>query len=102
MNNILNDDPTAFHKVLTTYTNEELREIAKHGCASGVAHSHLYYSQTCEFYDEFEDQILTFLEDVSDQNPLHHLSEDCHTIQELKNKVVWNFVDLLASVHSPE
>ena len=101
MNTILNDSPSAIHSILTTYSQEDLEAISKGGCISGAAHSHIYYHETSEFYDKWEDEILDFLENVYGYNAIHYFSEDVSSIQELKNTIVWKFIDLMASVHSP-
>ena len=53
----------AFETIRETYDIEELREIRDHGCASGVAYDHIYYSDTLTFFDEFEDEIIEYIAD---------------------------------------
>lgn len=45
---------------------EMLNETYKHGCASGVCGLLIYYSDTKEFYQQFEDQVDEFIEDLYD------------------------------------
>ena len=44
----------ATEKILQTYNKEELKEIADHGCQSGVCSQHVYYGDTIQFYETFE------------------------------------------------
>ena len=46
------------------YLAEMLNEIYEHGCASGVCGQLIYYSDTKEFYQQFEDQVNEFTEDL--------------------------------------
>ena len=34
------------------YSLEELKEIADHGCQSGVCSQHIYYGDTIKYYDK--------------------------------------------------
>lgn len=43
---------------------EMLNETYEHGCASGACGPLIYYSGTKEFYQQFEDQIDEFIEDL--------------------------------------
>ena len=102
MNNILNDEPTAIHEILTLYTQGELENISKGGCVSGAAPHHITYTETSDFYNRHEDEILDFLENVTGENPLQVYIKDSNTVRQLQNKIVWAFIDLLASVHAPQ
>lgn len=78
------------------YSLEVLKEIANHGCISGCASHHIYYQDTSEFYDSYEEDILRYLELVHGEKPLKLFATCCDTIGELKNRLCWNFVDLVA------
>ena len=43
---------------------EMLNETYEHGCASGACGPLIYYSDTKEFYQKFEDQVNGFVEDL--------------------------------------
>ena len=43
---------------------EMLNETYEHGCVSGACGPLIYYSGTKEFYQEFEDQVNEFIEDL--------------------------------------
>lgn len=45
---------------------EMLNETYEYGCASGVCGQLIYYSDTKEFYQQFEEQINEFIEDLYD------------------------------------
>ena len=49
---------SAIKSVQSSYDIDTLREIVEHGCASGVAHDHIYYSETLAFFDNYEDEII--------------------------------------------
>ena len=83
------------------YSQEELTEIAKHGCITGVATHHIHYHETEDFFNKFEDEILDFLENLNGENPIHYYSKDCYSIQELTNKIAWAYIDM-ASAHLVE
>ena len=40
------------------YDVEDCKYILEGGCVSGCAHSHIYYSQTNSFYDDFSNEIV--------------------------------------------
>jgi hypothetical protein len=54
---------TAVDAILEIYTEEELFDIAYHGCASGCASSHIYTSDCVKFFDEYECEITDYIEE---------------------------------------
>ena len=86
---------TGVQSILKSYDLETLREIAEHGCASGCATDHIYYSETSEFYDEHEDEINAYAEDCFGDEFLSTFAKD--SITSLKNNLVWFFVESVAS-----
>ena len=80
------------------YSQEELTEIAKHKCVSGVASHHITYAETEDFMNHFEDEVLDFLENLIGENPIHYYSKDCYSIQELTNKIAWEYINQ-AAIH---
>ena len=87
----------AVESILHTYDSEELSDIAEHGCVSGCASSHIYYSATTEFYDDFESDINDYLSEVFGDNFMWELCSDSHDMTDMKNKLVWTFIELVAS-----
>ena len=74
------------------FTDWEARDVASYGCISGVP-GFTYYSETCLFFDKYQDDIEKWLLD----NHEFSLSEICKEIESvdlLKNKMVWLAVDL--------
>ena len=80
-----------------TYELEDLKEIANHGCQSGVCSQHIYYGDTVKFYETYEGDILDeltlnygteFLVDLFRQ------ADACLDIY--KNHVCWAFIEMVA------
>ena len=90
---------TAFDSVRDSYEIETLREIRDHGCSSGVAHDHIYYSDTLPFFDHFEDEIIEYIADTlgGEYNEELWNANSCNLIG-YKNDTVWCFVELVASL----
>tara|TARA_E500000305_G_C3996141_1_gene224648 strand:- start:469 stop:930 length:462 start_codon:yes stop_codon:yes gene_type:complete len=88
----------AFDSVRNSYDIETLREIRDHGCASGVAHDHIYYSDTLTFFDHFEDEIIEYIADIlgGEFNEELWNNNPCNWIG-YKNDTVWCFIELVAS-----
>ena len=89
----------AFETIRNTYDIETLREIRDHGCASGAAYDHIYYSDTLTFFDHFEDEIIEYLADAcgGEINEELWMNNPCNYIG-YKNDTVWCFVELVASL----
>ena len=86
-----------FDVIKNQYTIDELNDIVEHGCVSGCAHSHIYYSDTVSFYDEYSDTIddyiidaigLEFLTETFDNNE--------GNLKGYKNDMCWTFIELYA------
>jgi len=90
---------TAFDTIKETYDIETLREIRDHGCVSGVAHDHIYYSDTLTFFDHFEDEIIEYIADTlgGEFNEELWNNNPCNWTG-YKNDTVWCFIELVASL----
>ena len=87
----------ATEKILQTYNKEELKEIADHGCQSGVCHEHIYYGDTIQFYETFETHILDELTLNYGTDFLVDLFKDADAdLTIYKNHVVWAFIEMVA------
>ena len=88
----------AFNSVKESYDIDTLREIVEHGCVSGVAHDHIYYSETLSFFDNYEDEIVEYIADTlgGEFNEELWTNNPCN-ITGYKNDTVWTFVELVAS-----
>ena len=87
----------ATEKILSVYNKEELKEIADHGCQSGVCSQHIYYGDTSEFYDTFETSILDELVLNYGYDLLNDLFKQSDAdLTYYKNSVVWAFIEMVA------
>lgn len=88
--------------VRQNYDAEQLRDIAEHGCAACAPSGLTYYGETEAFYDEHElellDELESFVQDCYGQTATvwQVFGSDAGTAQQLKNALVWAFVELLA------
>lgn len=90
------------------YTRETIIDIAQHGCGSGCAAGLIYYSETRDFYDEYEEELWEVLNYVADDfgtTPMQVLielqSQDRTTIEthsQLCCAIAWVVVEHLAGV----
>jgi hypothetical protein len=79
------------------YTLEDFKEIANHGCKSGVCFKHIYYGDTIKFYDTYEVQILDDLVLNYGYDLLIDLfKENNANLTWYKNAIVWAFIELTA------
>ena len=83
--------------ILAEYDAEQLHDIAMHGCASGCATSHIYYADTCAFFDEYELEITDYIEENLGYDSAYELTTECYTINHVKNHLVWIFIELIAT-----
>ena len=88
----------AIDEIKETYTLEDFKEIAGHGCSSGVCHEHIYYGDTIRFYDKHEDDILEYINDVGlDEDFLVDMFRRSNAdLTTYKNTVVWCFIEMIA------
>ena len=87
----------AVKAVKEIYTLEELKEIADHGCQSGVCSQHIYYGDTVQFYDTFETSILDELVLNYGYDLLNDLFKQSDAdLTFYKNSVVWAFIEMVA------
>ena len=83
--------------ITEVYSLEELKEIANHGCQSGVCTKHVYYGDTIKFYDTSAVQILDDLVLNYGYDLLIDLfKENNANLTWYKNAVVWAFIELVA------
>ena len=83
---------------------DELRDIVNHGMSAGVS-GFTYFHETVDKFDEHDDEIQDYLSDwVHDNKPGYdtegsfaYFGRECEDITQLKNKLVWAYVELKAS-----
>ena len=91
------NDSLAYDVIKDQYDLDTLKEIAEHGCASGVATNHIYYYQTVKFYDQYEEEIYEYIEDSVGIDYLIEVFKDSNAcLMSYKNDVVWTYVELVA------
>ena len=87
----------AIDEIKETYTLEDFKEIADHGCQSGVCRKHIYYGDTISFFEKYEDQVIDYITDCYDDEFLVDVFRDSHAnIDTYKNNLVWCFIELIA------
>ena len=87
----------ATEKIKSDYTLEELKEIADHGCESGVCTKHIYYGDTVQFYETFETDILDELVLNYGYDFLVDLFKEAGAdLTIYKNHVTWAFIEMTA------
>ena len=87
----------ATKEILSTYDMDTLKEIADHGCGSGVCSQHIYYGDTIKFYDTYEDEITEYIRDAYSTNFLVEMFSDSDaTLSLYKNSVTWCFIEMIA------
>ena len=86
-----------FDVIKNDYTIEELNDIVEHGCISGCASNHLYYSDTVSFYDEYSDDIVDYIRDAIGSEFLTETFDNNEgNLTGYKNDIVWTFIELYA------
>ena len=87
-----NTDPADY--LVSTYSMDTLKDIAQHGCASGAAHDHIYYCETTEFFDQYEERIVQAFDDVFGENIFEAAAKaGQQSIQCIKNWCTWWFIE---------
>ena len=80
---------------------DELRDIVNHGMSAGVS-GFIYFHETVSKFDENDDEIQDYLSDWvhdnigGDESSFKYFAPDAEDITQLKNKLVWAYVELKA------
>ena len=89
---------SAFDTIKNEYDIDTLREIRDHGCSSGVANNHIYYTQTVKFFDEHEDEMFDYINDIYGEEITAEVWENNpNNIRGYKNELVWTYIELVAN-----
>ena len=89
----------AFNEIVNTYDHEQMQEIVNHGCVSGVCSQHIYYGDTITFFDKYEAEILSELEDRYGTDTLVELFTAADAqLDQYKNDVVWLYIEDVANI----
>jgi len=89
----------ATKEILSIYDKDELKEIADHGCQSGVCSQHIYYGDTIEFYEKYEKELIPYFIDQYDVDFLVDLFKESllgGSLTHYKNSVCWAFIEMVA------
>ena len=87
----------AVEAIKTVYDKQDLEEIARYGCESGVCRQHIYYGDTVRFYETFETHILDELTLNYGTEFLVDLFKDADAdLTIYKNAVCWAFIEMVA------
>ena len=87
----------AIEAIKEMYSVEDFKEIADHGCSSGVCSQHIYYGDTNRFYDQYEDEIVEYITDAYSTNFLVELFSSADaSLTHYKNAVCWTFIEMIA------
>ena len=79
------------------YSIEDLKEIADHGCQSGVCFKHIYYGDTIKFFDTYEDEIVDRITDVYGIDTLVSIFRQAEaSLTHYKNDLCWMFIEMVA------
>ena len=88
---------SAFDVIKEDYTIDELNDIVEHGCASGCANNHIYYSDTVSFFDLYSDDICEYITDAIGSEFLTQTFDNNEgMLTGYKNDIVWTFIELYA------
>ena len=94
---LLKDAMNATNELKEIYSLEDFKEIANHGCESGVCRQHIYYGDTIKYYDKYENEIMDELVLNYGTEFLVELFKDADACLDIyKNKVTWAFIELTA------
>jgi hypothetical protein len=83
-------------ELLSIYDNEQLANIAKHGCVSGVASQHIYNSQCRAFFEMHGETIEEEFFCIYGEDWITEMDLKCSSIDELTVKLVWAYIEHIA------
>ena len=87
----------AIQEIKETYTLEDFKEIANHGCQSGVCSQHIYYGDTISFFEKYEDEVLDYIESSYGTEFLVDMFKNADaSLTHYKNDVVWCLIEMIA------
>lgn len=83
------------------FDRDELQDIVDHGMSAGVS-GFIYYSECVDKFDAHEDEIQDYLSDWiydngNDAHSFAYFAPEAEDITQLKNQLVWSYVELKAA-----
>jgi hypothetical protein len=90
--------------ILENLSPDEIQDVAKHGCSGGVG-GFIYYHETSEFHDKFEDEIWDLLWNDADNQGLTIIEfiktwsgqKDVGSMAQFKNLLCWYAVERICA-----
>ncbi len=93
------NNSNAFNEIVNTYDHEQMQEIVSHGCVSGVCSKHIYYADTISFFDKYEEEILSEIEDRFGVDTLVEIFTRADaSLKQYKNDVVWLYIEDVCNI----
>ena len=87
----------AVKEIMATYDKDQLKEIADHGCQSGVCSQHIYYGDTIKFFDKYAEEVTDHFNDNYGTEFLVDLfAKNNADLDFYKNDVTWAFIESVA------
>jgi len=87
----------AIEAIKETYSPEDFKEIANHGCQSGVCSQHIYYGDTIKFFDTYEEDIFDHIVcNYGTEFLVEMFKKADASLTHYKNDVVWCFIEMIA------
>ena len=87
---------TAREEILQTYDRLQLRDISEFGCATGTATAHIYYSDTLEFFQKYDEEIQDDLMARYGDDFIMLFARDVQDVATMQNNMVWDFIEAVA------
>ena len=96
--------PNSEDRHRATFSIDDLKDIATHGMSAGVP-AFIYTRDNVAWFDENEDEIEEYLSDwifeiYGERDYIAYIAKEFHfsvgSIDELKNRMVWSYVELKA------
>ena len=93
--------PNSEDRHVATFSIDDLKDIATHGMSGGVS-GFIYTRDNVAWFDENDDEIQDYLSDWyhdnigGDEGSFAYFAKDVEDITQLKNKLVWSYVELKA------
>jgi len=90
--------------ILEAYNINKLEKIAEKGCVSGAAHDHVYYNQTLDFFDKYEDEMIECIAETVGGDEINEelWTRNTCNYTGYRNDVVWTYIELIASNYLEE
>ena len=84
-------------QLLKDYDQEQMQEIASHGCQSGVCNQHIYYADTIAFFDKYEAEILDLFHVRYGTDELVEIFKRSEADYDMyRNECTWAFIENVA------